>query len=423
MRFFYTLLLYLITPFILLRLLLRGLKAPAYHHNWRERFGFAVSLPQNCIWIHAVSLGETQAALPLIKSLLRIYPEQAILLTHMTPTGLAHGQKTLGDKVKQAYLPYDYPFAVQRFLDKSRPHIGIIMETELWPNLLNQCRTRGIPLILANARLSARSAGRYGYFPGLAREMLNSFSRIGARTQTDVQYFVGLGAAKERVDVAGNIKFELEVQEDLFRYGKHLRELWGKNRPVWIAASTHEGEEETVLNAFQELRKILPNILLILVPRHPERFPRIAVLCEKAGYITVKRSTGIPPGTNTDIYLGDTMGELLYLYAAADIAFVGGSLVTVGGHNPLEPVAFGLPVLFGKHMFNFAEISLALLDKQIAHRTETPKEIAFMVSKILSDHQKLLDTGKHARLFVLENQGALQYLLDIIETYKLPHGH
>jgi 3-deoxy-D-manno-octulosonic-acid transferase len=409
MRTLYTILLYLLTPIILLRLFWRGRRAPAYRQRWRERFGiYTHTYPHSVLWVHAVSVGEVQAALPLLKNLRTTWPDLPLLITTMTPTGAQQVYKLFGDSVFHVYLPYDYPDAVQRFLTCFRPYIGIIMETELWPNLLATCAARGIPLVLANARLSARSARRYQRVGGLTRQILAHIALIAAQHEDDAQRFRALGA--KEVLVTGSLKFDLHLPSELEAHSRALRHLWGR-RLVWIAASTHEGEESLILEAFKRVRQEFSTLLLILVPRHPERFDHVATLCDKYGFSYARRSCHDTVEPSTAIYLGDTMGELLLLYGSADVAFIGGSLVPTGGHNPLEAAALGVPVLFGPYMFNFADISQRLIAGHAATQVNSSASLARALNTYLHKPALRHRTGAHGRRFVHSNQGALTRLL------------
>lgn len=413
-RMIYSFFFYLLTPVILLRLLWRSRRAPEYRLRWGERFGFYRDPAlTGSIWIHAVSVGETLAALPLIEALRETYPGVPLLVTCMTPTGSQRIRAALGEQVQHVYLPYDYPGAAARFLERFRPRLGVLMETELWPNLVHACALREIPLVLANARMSERSARGYAYVGGLTREMLSNLSTVAAQTDADAARLRALGAPAEIVQVTGSIKFDLDLPPDLPQRAATVRAAWG-TRPVWIAASTHGGEDEQLLEALRGLQRAQEDILLVLVPRHPERFAPAAELCRKAGYTVAQRSLEQVCDARTRIYLGDTMGELLLLYAAADVAFVGGSLIPHGGHNPLEPAALGLPVLFGPHMFNFAEISRRLLDADAARQVHDATELAETVAELLHNPNLRETTGSRGRDFVAANRGALKRLLKII---------
>ncbi|MDM8557441.1 lipid IV(A) 3-deoxy-D-manno-octulosonic acid transferase [Candidatus Parabeggiatoa sp. HSG14] len=413
MRLLYTFLFYLLIPLILLRLLWRGVRARSYWQRWPERFGFIpTSLIPQSVWIHAVSMGEVQAAVSLIQVLRTRFPDQ-ILVTTMTPTGSQRVREVFGDSVQHVYLPYDLPDAMTRFLNRVQPQLLILMETELWPNLLYACQARAIPVVLANARLSAKSATRYQYIGGLLRQMLAGVE-VAAQTKIDARRFIELGVPPSKVHFTGSIKFDTRLPANFSDKANKLRHQWGKNRAVWVAASTHEGEEEAVLNAFCELKKEFTNLLLMLVPRHPERFNRVATLCKKYGFIVARRSKG-SLSSQTEIYLGDTMGELPLLYAACDIAYVGGSLVPIGGHNLLEPAAVGLPVIMGHHVFECEEICRQLLKVGAAQQINDATQLANIVKIYLNDKILTKQTGEKGRLFVEQNRGALERLLAIID--------
>ncbi|MDX1593658.1 MAG: lipid IV(A) 3-deoxy-D-manno-octulosonic acid transferase [Gammaproteobacteria bacterium] len=414
MRQLYTALLYLATPLILARLAWSGLRNRGYWRRWPERFGWAPGTPaDDGIWVHAVSVGEVIAALPLIDRLRGAYPGVQVTVTTMTPTGSERVRAALGDDVHHVYLPYDLPGAVRRFLDAVRPRLGLLMETELWPNLVAGCASRGIPLVLANARLSAASAAGYRRVGGLVRALLGDLAAVAAQADADARRFVELGAAPERVVVTGSIKFDLQVDGGVVAAGRMLREELGAARPCWIAASTHDGEDEQVLDAHARIVARCPRALLQLVPRHPERFARVAALCASRGFSVARRSRD-EPGREAGVYLGDTMGELLTLYAAADVAFVGGSLVPTGGHNPLEPAALGVPVIAGPHMHNFARIG-ELLERDGALRTVADVDgLTDEVLAWLEDPGRAAEAGAAGRRVVERNRGALERLLAIV---------
>ncbi|QFT20546.1 3-deoxy-D-manno-octulosonic acid transferase [Pseudomonas sp. THAF187a] len=413
-RHLYTLLLHLALPLIALRLALRARKAPAYARRIKERFSFALPpLKPGCIWVHAVSVGESIAAAPMIRALQARYPELPITVTCMTPTGSERIQALFGDSVQHCYLPYDLPWAAARFLDRVRPRLAVVMETELWPNHIHQCARRGIPVALANARLSERSARGYARFGKLTAPMLAELSLIAVQTQAEAQRFLDLGARPDCVEVTGSIKFDLKIDAELLQRAAELRRQWqAEQRPVWIAASTHAGEDEIVLAAHRQLLETRPNALLILVPRHPERFNSVHELCLSDGLTTRRRSSGEVLQAGDQVLLGDTMGELLFLYALADIAFVGGSLVANGGHNLLEPAALGKPVLSGPHLFNFLEIAAQLRAAGALSEVADAAQLAERTATLLdtpAEAQRMSAAG----LAVLKaNQGALERLLD-----------
>ncbi len=416
MRVLYSILLYLLTPVVLLRLAYRGIRAPAYWQRWPERFGWLPAfMPVPRIWIHAVSVGETQAAQPLVQALRERYPTHRILLTTTTPTGSERVRALFGDTVEHVYLPYDLPGAVSRFLAAVQPDIALIMETELWPNLFRGCARRRIPLLVMNARLSQRSFVGYQRFRGLVRSTLHDVTRLAVQGPKDAQRFLALGAGAQRVSVCGSIKFDLYLPPSLREQAAVLRRDFGVDRPVWIAASTHEGEDALVLDAFRQIRAQFPDALLVLVPRHPERFTSVANLCRSQGFNLVLRSEMRPCPADMDVFLGDTMGELPVLMAAADLVFMGGSLVNTGGHNMLEPAALGLPVVFGPHVFNFEEISERLLEADAARQVQDVCELAGVVVDWLRDANVRHEVGERGRAFVEQNRGARERMLELIE--------
>jgi 3-deoxy-D-manno-octulosonic-acid transferase len=415
-RTLYTVLLHLALPLIVLRLFLRSRKAPAYRQRVAERF--AVKLPPlkpGGIWVHAVSVGESIAAAPMVRALLERHPELPITVTCMTPTGSERIRALFGERVQHCYLPYDLPWAAARFLDRLRPKLAVIMETELWPNHIHQCARRGIPTVLANARLSEKSARGYARFAALTRPMLAEMSWIAAQTEAEAERFRQLGARSECVSVTGSIKFDLSIDPELPARAKALRASWGAaERPVWIAASTHAGEDEIVLAAHRQLLAERPDALLILVPRHPERFDSVHVLCRREGFATVRRSSGQPVGASDQVLLGDTMGELLFLYALADVAFVGGSLVPNGGHNLLEPAALGLPILSGPHVFNFLEVAALLRESGVLWIIST-EDLVQRLQWLMMDLHLCRQLGKKGSEVLLKKRGALLRLLAGLE--------
>ncbi|QBF24868.1 3-deoxy-D-manno-octulosonic acid transferase [Pseudomonas tructae] len=413
-RTLYTLLFHLGLPLVALRLFLRSRKAPAYGQRIAERFALKLpAMARGGIWVHAVSVGESIAAAPMIRALLQAYPQLPITITCMTPTGSERVRAMFADqpRIQHCYLPYDLPWAAARFLDHVQPTLAVIMETELWPNHIHQCAKRGIPVALANARLSERSARGYARFAGLTRPMLAEMSLIAAQTETEAQRFRQLGARPECVQVTGSIKFDLSIDEQLLPRARALREQWqAGQRPVWIAASTHEGEDQVILAAHRQLREHHADALLILVPRHPERFNSVFELCRQQ-FSTVRRSSGEPVSTDSAVLLGDTMGELLFLYALADIAFVGGSLVPNGGHNLLEPAALALPVLSGPHLFNFLEIAAMLRGAGALLEVDDSQGLATEVRRLIELPRDAQRIGAAGLAVMKANQGALQRLL------------
>ncbi|WP_137975094.1 lipid IV(A) 3-deoxy-D-manno-octulosonic acid transferase [Pseudomonas sp. F(2018)] len=416
-RTLYTLILHLALPFIFLRLLWRAWRAPAYGKRIGERS--AVGLPAfrgGGIWIHAVSLGESIAAAPLIRELLARHPELPITVTCMTPTGSERIQALFGERIQHCYLPYDLPWACARFLDRLQPKLAVIMETELWPNHIHACHGRGIPVVLANARLSERSARGYARFAGLTAPMLGELDLIAAQTEVEAERFRQLGARPMCVEVTGSIKFDLSVDAALPQRAAELRDRWGAaRRPAWIAASTHAGEDEVMLQAHRQLLGEHPEALLILVPRHPERFDQVFELCRREGFATVRRSTEEVPGAEVQVLLGDTLGELLFLYALADLAFVGGSLIANGGHNLLEPAALGKPLLSGPHLFNFLEIAAQLRGAGDLLEVEDAAQLHAALRMLFADPAQAQQRAAAGLAVMRANQGALARLLGGLE--------
>jgi 3-deoxy-D-manno-octulosonic-acid transferase len=405
--FFYTILFYCALPFIFLRLWWRGRRVPAYRENWGERLGLLKQEPlKGCIWLHTVSLGESIAALPLIEALLKKYPSNTILITNMTPTGRRYIATKLGKRVVQAYIPYDVPFAVKSFLQKASPKIAIFFETELWPNIFFACKKAAIPIVVLNARLSARSANGYQKIAWLTASMLQNVTALCVQSEAEGQRFLQLGLAKTKLKVTGNIKFDLEIPTLVTRQAS--------TRPVWIAASTHEGEEALVLAAHRTLLQTFPNALLILVPRHPERFQPVGEMVQAAGFVLKKRTEANSWEADTEVYLGDTMGELIALYAMADVALVGGSLIPRGGHNLLEPAALQKPLLSGPSHFNFVEITELLLEAEALSIVNSEEQMAAQILKLFKNPADAKAAGVRAYQVVLANRGALQKQMDVL---------
>ena len=420
----YTTLLYLIQPLIWIRLWVRGRKAPAYRKRWGERYGFyRQPLKAGGIMLHSVSVGETLAAIPLVRALRHRYPDLPITVTTMTPTGSERVQSAFGKDVQHVYLPYDLPDALNRFLDKIDPKLVLIMETELWPNLIASLHRRHIPLVIANARLSERSAAGYAKLGSFVRTLLQRITLIAAQNEEDGKRFVTLGAKNSQVTITGSLKFDISVTPQLAARAITLRRQWAPHRPVWIATSTHDGEESIIIAAHQALLKHYPDLLLILVPRHPERFPDAINLTRQAGLTYTTRSSGEVPSAATQVVIGDTMGELMLLYGIADLAFVGGSLVERGGHNPLEAAAHAIPVLMGPHTFNFKDICARLEQASGLITVTDAASLEKEVSSLLADADYRSFYGRHAVEVLYQNQGALQRLLQLLEPYLPPKTH
>jgi 3-deoxy-D-manno-octulosonic-acid transferase len=415
MRRLYTFVFYLFLPTVLLRLLWRSLRAPEYRRRWAERFGSFTSFQiHQSIWIHAVSVGEVQAIEPLVRRLIALHPDIPLVITTTTPTGSERVRKLFDTAVHHVYFPYDLPFAINGFLKRTSPRLLLMVETEIWPNLLAICRDKGIYTVLGNARLSEKSARGYAKLGELAREAMGRIDLLAAQGRADADRFVRLGVPAERVTITGSIKFDIHLPASLLEQAAVLRQEWG-DRPVWVAASTHEGEDAEVLAAHHAIRNSLPETLLVIVPRHPERFESVTELCRQEGFNTVRRSEHRRTESDTAVFVGDTMGELTLFLAAADTAFVGGSLIKRGGHNVLEPAALGKPVVFGPHMFNFAAISELLLAQEAAYKVANGEELARVMGTWLADASERSRIGENGRAVVEKNRGAMERLLALIE--------
>lgn len=411
-RYIYTLVLHLLLPSILIRLWLRGRQAPAYRQRWTERLGLTPPLapPAAPLWIHAVSVGEVQAVSTLIRRFLQQHPEIPVLVTTMTPTGADRVKQLFGEQVAHRYCPYDLPWAMNRFLNITQPRGCVIVETELWPNFLRQCQRKQIPTLLANARLSERSARGYARFASLTHDMLNRLSRVAVQDHTDGERFKALGLDPTRLTVIGSIKFDVEINPQWAEVALQLRQHWGATRPVFLAASTHDDEESQLLTSLPTLLAIYPDLLTILVPRHPERFDAVAQLCQSSGLNYTRRSQSTLPNPDTQVYLADTMGELMSFCSAANIVFVGGSLIERGGHNPLEPALLGKPIITGLHTFNFAAITQGLSAAGALVEVKNAKAVMTQVQHWLSNPERASDAGQAAQRYVANHAGALSRL-------------
>jgi len=411
-RLGYTLLLYALLPRTLLHLLWRARRQPEYLRHVSERFGhYGFAVPaEPLIWIHAVSVGETRAAEPLVQSLWRKHPRHRVLLTHMTPTGRETSAALFGGRVLSCYLPYDYPGAAARFLDHFRPQIGLVMETEIWPNLFHECNVRKIPLYLVNARLSEKSFARYRRFARLARSTLRELTGIAAQTRDDARRFEALGA--ENVVITGNLKFDVVSPAGQKELGVKWRSQYGPARPVLLAASTRDGEEEILLDQLDRID--VPSLLTVIVPRHPQRFDIVASILERHGIRFQRRSANEAIAPETRVVLGDSMGEMFAYYAACDIAFVGGSLLPFGGQNLIEACAAGKPVLIGPHTYNFAEATELAIAAGAAVRVEDERELARAAQVLLKDPNALARMAEAATAFSTMHQGATRRTIEAI---------
>ena len=414
-RLLYSLVIYLATPLVLIRLLWRARKQPEYLRNLDERWAlYREPAPQNLIWVHAVSVGETRAAEPLIEALQNAWPEYRILLTGMTPTGREAGREVYGDRVIQAYLPYDYPDAVNRFFRHFSPAFGVLMETEIWPNLLAGARKNEVPVILANARLSERSALGYEKVAVLARPAFSALAAVAAQTAGDARRIAELGACN--VSVCGNLKFDVTPAPEKLALGQTWRKVLGE-RAVWLAASTRDGEEALVLEAWREIGANLgqPAPLLVIVPRHPQRFSEVATLLTRNGIDFVRRSVGLP-ASDTQVWLGDSMGEMAAYYALADIAFVGGSLLPLGGQNLIEAAACGCPVVVGPHTLNFQRATEDAIAAGAASRVADPAGLALAIGEAFAKVAQLAAMRNAAVGFAAAHRGATARTVAVIRS-------
>ncbi|MBT8141985.1 MAG: 3-deoxy-D-manno-octulosonic acid transferase [Gammaproteobacteria bacterium] len=418
MRFLLALLAYLLLPLMFFAMLWRGIRAPSYRKRFSERFGFyRFKSLQQSIWVHAVSVGEVQAAIPLIKRLQHTYPDETIVVTTQTPTGSERVKKVFGDSVVHCYVPYDVPIIVQRFFKHIKPRLALIMETEIWPHIYATCAKQKIPIIIASARISPRSIQSYLRFKVLFRETLNQATLIAAQTSRDAERFKMLGASEQIVSVVGNLKFDfMFVPSNVQEKGREYRNKYFSDRPSWIAASTHAGEEGLVLDVHKELLQSYPDLVLFLVPRHPDRFRQVESMLKRSGLEYCVRSKDEMPQATTAVMLIDTLGELPMFYAASDIAFVGGSLVPIGGHNLLEPAALSLPIVVGPHTFNAPEISEMLEEVGTLEMVSDQNELCEAVQKLLEDTELATLAGNAGREVIAENYGALDKLLNIVKN-------
>ena len=419
-RLLYALAWIVATPLVLARLAWRARRQPGYLHRLGERFGrYRPRLPGPYIWIHAVSVGETRAAVPLVDALQARYPGHRILVTHMTPTGRATSREVFGDRVERAWLPYDMGFAVKHFLEHFSPEFGIVLETEIWPRLLEEAARRKVPVVLANGRLSERSARRYAWVPSLTRWSFANLRGVAAQTEADAARFRAIGARDPAV--LGNVKFDLTVPAQMVERGAEFRERFGRARSVWVAGSTREGEEALLLDAFA---CAAPDALLVIVPRHPQRFDDVARLAGSRGFAVARRSTEQPVPQDTRVVIGDSMGEMFAYYAAADVVIMGGSLLEFGSQNLIEACALGRPVIVGPHTYNFSEASKSAIAAGAAVRVRDAREALAAAAAISADPVRREAMGARGREFVAAHRGAVGRLMEWIEatTQVAPTG-
>ena len=414
LRLLYNLCIRLVAPCALLVLAWRGWRNPLYRGRLAERLGYVPPGSRPVIWIHAVSVGEVQAATPLIRALQQRYPQQPLLVTTATPTGAQRVAALANATLRHCYLPYDLPGAVRRFLATVQPCMAIVLETELWPNLFRECARRAIPVVVASARLSEKSVRRLGWASALFADVLASNVIIAAQTQADAQRFQQLGADPARLRVTGNLKFDLYIAAELREQGARLRAEQFPGRAVWVAGSTHDGEEEVVLSAHRRLCAERPGTLLVLAPRHPNRFEQVSQRLSTVGIAYSRRTSGALRA-DASVLLVDTLGELLMFYAAADVAFVGGSLVPIGGHSLLEPAALGLPVLTGPHNFNAADVARLFLERAAALQVNDAEQLYAALARLLPPSEEGSAMGARALELVASNRGTLGRLMLLIE--------
>ncbi len=417
MRILYSIFFYLLIPFILLRLIWRSLKAPDYRLRWAERFAFyPKTVPQSVVWFHAVSVGEAEALFPLIRLFQDHSPQTRLLITTTTPTGSARVRAVMGELVEHVYLPYDIPIVVKRFMGSFKPVLAVVVETEIWPNLFSYCGENHIPLYVINARMSANSAQGYKKIPMLIKPVLQTIKVIAAQSEEDAQRYISVGANPGSVFVAGNIKFDIEVSQESLEAGRQLKLSSFNKRFVCLAASTHYGEEQQLLESYKALKASIPELLLVIAPRHPERFQEVYDLCERYRLKTVKRTAQAICNHTTDIYLADTMGELKLLYAAADVAFIGGSLVPVGGHNLLEAAAAEVPVLFGTYMTNFKDIAVKVLAADAAFQCNDRIALEHTIRLLYFDSNRRRSLTENGKRFLLTNRGATKKIYALLSN-------
>jgi 3-deoxy-D-manno-octulosonic-acid transferase len=413
MRLVYTVLLYLIAPLVWLITALRGIRDPAYRDRLAERFGWTRLRLRQSIWVHAVSVGEVQAAVPVVRELLARYPNSPLVITTATPTGAQRVRAVFGDRVHHCYLPYDLPTATRRFISRIAPRFGLVMETEIWPNLYSLCRARKIPLLIASARLSERSVERYRRFSFFARAL--DGVQIAAQEKRDAQRFAAIGVSASQIEVTGNVKFDLQIAADLIPKAMALRGEQFADRPVWVAASTHAGEESAALDAHEQVLREHPTALLILVPRHPQRFDEVRSLLASRGIRFASRTRNELVTDNNPVLIVDTLGELMMFYAASDVAFVGGSLVPIGGHNLLEPAALGRAILAGPNNFNAPDIAESLIAGGAVVIVQNSTELATEIARLFADPSSRAQMGDRGREVLEANRGAVDRVMQLVE--------
>ena len=418
-RFWYSVILYLAFPLLIIYLAIRAIKSPDYRNRWSERFGLK-PLHNTDVLIHTASMGETIAALPLIRKILESKPDIKVTVTTTSPTGSAEVVKALGNQVQHSYLPVDIAWCVQRFLKQLQPATIIILETELWPNLLHFANKSNINVLLANARLSEKSALNYQKWPKLTADIMSSIDCIAVQTQAEQDRFISLGLPAENIQVTGSLKFDVSIKNELIAMGQGLRKAWSKdNAPVWIAASVHPGEFEAILNAHQQLLETHPNALLIMVPRHPEKFEQAATAIKQHHLVMSRRSLDQAVTADTQVLLGDTMGELVMFCTAADQAFIGGSLIDHGGQNPLEAAAVGLGLVMGDSRYNFTDICLLLSQSGAMTTCNDASSLATALAEAFDEPERLQRRQQQAKAIVAANKGAVDKQFALFEALNI----
>lgn len=420
MRRLYTLLLWIALPVILTRLLIRGLRNHSYWKRVRERFGWVPRPDVPCtVWVHAVSVGEVTASSPLVEVLLERYPNLKVIVTTMTPTGADRVAQLFGERVLHRYVPYDYPFAINQFLNRIQPALAVILETEIWPNLVHFCHARGCKVIFTNVRLSERSYQRYQHVRRLIAPVLANATAIGVQSEVERERLIGLGARQASIEITGNMKFEVSLPASLPIIAEAVRREWGQHRPVFVAGSTHEGEEQIMLSVYESLSGLYPDLLLVIAPRHPERFDSVGRLVRRRGFDLVRRSDGKPTlSATTQVYIADTMGELPVFYSAADIAFIGGSMLDgLGGHNVLECCAVGVPVLYGPHMTNFEDIARITSERGAGVQVSDATSLIDTLKTLLSDADQRAQMGERGLRMIKENSGATERAMNLLDDH------
>jgi 3-deoxy-D-manno-octulosonic-acid transferase len=415
MRFIYILIAYLLAPVVVGALALRGFRDRSHWQGFSQRFGFGAPVGKPSIWVHAVSVGEVQASAPLVHALLARFPDVPLVLTTVTPTGRARAHALFRERVDVRYVPIDLPGSVRRFFARVQPRLAVILETEIWPNLYNRCGRLNVPLVMASARISPRSVNRYRRLVGLFRDALSHGIFIAAQSAEDAERFTSIGASPQRTHVIGNIKFDFGYPPDIEARGHELRALLGAHRPVWVAGSTHAREEDVLLDAHALIRQRHGTALLVMVPRHPPRFGDVASALRERGIPFVTRTSGAAPSPETQVFLLDTLGELPPFYAAGDVAFVGGSLVPIGGHNLLEPAALSQPIVAGPNNFNSADIARLLVERGAVKIVHDARELGQVVSDLMNDPAARAAMGAAGRTAVDQNRGAVDRLMAFIQ--------